>query len=85
LDTYHLAAFTALDPLLSLKLWIDNQWVPVAGNHDGGVLEGDSIGWETFSLPDSLVCIVSENFEWVDARCAWNLLLSNIWEPGFTP
>jgi hypothetical protein len=85
LDGDHLAALTALDPLLSLELWIDDEWVPVAGHHDGGVLKGDSIGWEAFCLPDSLVCVVGKNCEWVDASCAWKLPLSDIWEPGLTP
>jgi len=68
-----------------LELWINDEWVSVAGHHDSGVLKGDSIGWEAFCLPDSLVCVVGENCEWVNAGCAWKLPLSDIWKPGLTP
>lgn len=85
LDDLHLGSLFTLDPLLTLKLWIDDEWVSVAGGDDCGVLKGDSIGWETLSLPDGLIGSVGKDLKWVNTWGDWDGLLSDIWNPLVLP
>jgi len=85
LNSNHFSSFSSSDPLLTLQLWINDKWVSVARNNNSGVLKRDSIGWETLSLPNSLISSVGQYFKRINSLSDWDGLLSNIWNPLILP
>jgi hypothetical protein len=84
-DVHHLGTFLTLDPLDTLELWVNQEWVARARAHDGGVLKRNSIGWETLGLPHGLGGLGRQHEEWVSALSVGETLGNDVTNPLVGP
>ncbi len=40
-----------LDPLISLSLGVNQQWIPIASSADNSVIDRDAVGWQSLHVP----------------------------------
>jgi hypothetical protein len=85
LDNLKLIAFFTSDPLLTLKLGINEKRISFAGNNYSSVFKRHSVSRKSFSVPNSLISISGKNFKRINTISEWNLLINNIWQPGLFP
>jgi hypothetical protein len=56
------------DPGNALELWVNDQGVTIRVCKNGGVLSGNSVGWQFLRVPNSLLGIVGQDKEGVGVR-----------------
>ena len=85
LDSNHLTSLFTANPFDTLELRVDQKRITTAGHYDSGVLNRNSISWEPFRGPRSLLGRRGKNCQRVNSIREWNLQILHIGNPSLSP
>jgi len=85
LDSNHLTSLFSANPFDTLELRIDQERIATAGHYDSRVLNRNSISWESFRGPRSLLGRRGKNCQRVNSIREWNLQILHIGNPSLSP